>query len=479
MEIYEMTALMLAEKIRSRELTPTEAVLSVADAIKARDEKLNCYTSLDVDGALEAAKNVENAISRGENLSPLAGVPIGIKDDICELGRKATAGSKMLSDFTAPYNAIVIDKIKSAGMIPLGRLNMDEFAMGWSTETSHFGAVKNPWDLSRTAGGSSGGSAAAVAADECVIALGTDTGGSIRQPCAFCGVTGLKPTYGAVSRYGLIAFASSLDVIGPVGKTARDTAALFSIIKGADSRDMTSRDSEDITLSNSLKGVKIGVPTELFGCDINGEVRENIVASKKVFESLGAECVEVSLSLLKYAGSAYYIIACAEASSNLARYDGVRFGHRATDCDTLEEMYIKSRSEGFGAEVKKRIMLGNFVLSAGYFDDYYNRALKVKRLICDAFDDAFNKCDIILSPVTSSTAYRLGESPTKMYLDDTYTSIVNLAGLPALSLPCGFDSEGMPTGLQLIGRAFDEKSILSAGALYQSCTDFHLKKPRI
>ena len=472
MKLNEMTALTLAEKIKAKEIKPTEAVLAVAEAVRARDGELNCYISFDTERALENAKIVEAQLMRGQALSPLAGVPLAVKDNICEKGEVVTAGSKMLADFVSPYSATVIKKLKGAGVLTLGRLNMDEFAMGWSTETSHFGATKNPHDLLRVAGGSSGGAAAAVAANECIIALGSDTGGSIRQPAAFCGVTGLKPTYGAVSRYGLIAFASSLDTIGVIGKNAPDCAALFNIIKGRDERDMTCADSPDVNeFPDNLRGVKIGIPEEFFAGGTDSEVAEKVLEAAKAFEALGAECTRFSLPMLKYAVSAYYIIACAEASSNLARYDGVRYGHCAAECQTLDEMYIKSRSEGFGTEVKKRIMLGNFVLSAGYFDDYYNKALKVKRLICEAFESAFSQYDIILTPTAPCTAYKLGESPNKLYLGDMLTSIVNLAGLPALSLPCGTDSSNMPVGLQLIGRAFDEKTILGAGALYQKTTE--------
>ena len=484
MELYEMTALDLAEKIKLGEITPTQVVLSLADAVQEREHDLNCFASFDVGAALAEAKNVEKRMKSGEKLSLLAGVPIAVKDNICESGKVASCASKMLEGFVPPYDATVIKRIKNAGMIPLGRTNMDEFAMGWSTENTIYGATKNPWNTSRVAGGSSGGSAAAVAAEESVIALGSDTGGSIRQPCSFCGVTGLKPTYGAVSRYGLIAFASSLDTIGAIGKNALDTAALFGIISGRDDKDATTDDSHSFCLddinSTDLKGVKVGIPSEFFGDGMSADVEKCVREAAEVFTSLGAEVIEFSLPLVKYVVPAYYIIACAEASSNLARYDGVKYGHRSENADTLDELYRMSRSEGFSTEVKKRIMLGNFVLSAGYFDAYYKKALKVKGLICAELEKAFESFDFLLAPVSPKTAYALGEgadNPMSMYLGDVYTAIVNLAGLPSLALPCGFGSDGMPVGMQLIGKAFDERTILSAGCAYQSVTDFHTKKP--
>ena len=484
MELYEMTALSLAEKIRHAEITPTDIVLSIAKAVDEREKRFNCYASFDVEAALAECKRVEERMKNGEELSLLAGVPVAVKDNICEKGKISSCASKMLEDFVSPYDATVIRRIKNAGLIPLGRTNMDEFAMGWSTENSIYGATKNPWNTTRVAGGSSGGSAAAVAAEESIIALGTDTGGSIRQPCSFCGITGLKPTYGAVSRYGLIAFASSLDTIGAIGKNVPDTAALFGVISGRDERDATTAETQRMSIDDlnvkSLKGIKIGLPTEFFGDGLSRDVAECVREAAKVFESLGAEVTEFSLPLVKYAVPAYYIIACAEASSNLARYDGVKYGHRSENASTLDELYYMSRSEGFSAEVKKRIMLGNFVLSAGYFDDYYKKALKVKGLICAEFDKAFESFDFILSPVSPKTAYKLGEgadNPMSMYLGDVYTAIVNIAGLPSLALPCGFGSDDMPVGMQLIGRAFDEKTILSAGNAYQSVTDYHTRKP--
>ena len=362
---------------------------------------------------------------------------------------------------------------------------MDEFAMGSTTETSYYGATKNPWDTDKVPGGSSGGAAAAVAARESVVALGSDTGGSIRQPCSFCGVTGLKPTYGSVSRYGLIAYASSLDQIGPIAKTAIDTAAVFSVISGKDEKDGTSADPKPFTLdeiknTTDLKGKKVGIPSDYFGEGINEDVAKSVMQAAETLKSLGAEVEEFAMPIVKYAIPTYYIIACAEACSNLSRFDGIKYGYKSPDAKNLREVYFKSRSEGFGMEVKKRIMLGNFVLSSGYFDAYYNKALKAKGLIVKAFGEAFEKYDFLLGPVAPTTALKMGEGlsdPLAMYLGDIYTVMINIAGLPSLALPCGFDRDGMPVGMQLIGRPFDEKTILAAGNAYQSVTDYHTKKP--
>ena len=447
MEIYEMTALEVAEKIKNKEISAAEAVESVAKSVEQKDDTYNCYTSFDKESALAQAELVQKKINSGESVSPLAGVPVGIKDNICTKGQITSCASKILYNFKPPYDATVINKLKAADMIPLGKLNMDEFAMGSTTETSYYGETKNPWDITRVPGGSSGGAAASVAADESVIALGSDTGGSIRQPCSFCGVTGLKPTYGAVSRYGLIAYASSLDQIGPIGKNVLDVASVFNVIKGKDKKDGTS--------------VKTAADT---------------------LKSLGAEVEEFSMPIVKYAIPTYYIIACAEACSNLSRFDGIKYGYKAEDCNNLRDVYFKSRSEGFGMEVKKRIMLGNFVLSSGYFDAYYKKALQAKGLICKAFGEAFEKYDFLIGPVAPTTALKMGEGlsdPLAMYLGDIYTVMINIAGLPSLALPCGFDSSNMPIGMQLIGKPFDEKTILSAGYVYQSATDFHTKKPSL
>ena len=486
MEIYEMTAFETAEKIKNKEITAMDAVESVAKAVESKDKTYNCYTSFDKEIALEQAKQVQKRIDSGELVSPLAGVPIAIKDNICTKGQLTTCSSKILYNFKPPYNATVINKLKEADMIPLGKLNMDEFAMGSTTETSYFGATKNPWDINKVPGGSSGGAAASVAADESVVALGSDTGGSIRQPCSFCGVTGLKPTYGAVSRYGLIAYASSLDQIGPIGKNVEDVAAVFNIIKGKDVKDGTSMESEVFSIddikADNIKGMRIGIPADFFGEGINSDVASAVKSAADALKELGAEVEEFSMPIVKYAIPTYYIIACAEACSNLSRFDGIKYGFKAENCDNLRDVYFKSRSEGFGMEIKKRIMLGNFVLSSGYFDAYYKKALQSKGLICKAFNEAFEKYDFLLGPVAPTTALKMGEGlsdPLAMYLGDIYTVMINIAGLPSLALPCGFDSDNMPVGMQLIGKPFNEKTILTAGFAYQHATDYHTKKPQL
>lgn len=485
MEIYEMTALEIAQKIKDREISCEDAVNSVAESIEKKDGVYNCYTSFDKEAALEKAQKAQKLVDSGEAVSPLAGVPVAIKDNICTKGEITSCASKILYNFKPPYDATVVKKLTEAGMIPCGKVNMDEFAMGSTTETSYYGATKNPWDTDKVPGGSSGGAAAAVAARESVVALGSDTGGSIRQPCSFCGVTGLKPTYGSVSRYGLIAYASSLDQIGPIAKTALDTAAVFSVISGKDEKDGTSADPKQFTLdeiknTTDLKGKKVGIPSDYFGEGINEDVAKSVMQAAETLKSLGAEVEEFAMPIVKYAIPTYYIIACAEACSNLSRFDGIKYGYKSPDAKNLREVYFKSRSEGFGMEVKKRIMLGNFVLSSGYFDAYYNKALKAKGLIVKAFGEAFEKYDFLLGPVAPTTALKMGEGlsdPLAMYLGDIYTVMINIAGLPSLALPCGFDRDGMPVGMQLIGRPFDEKTILAAGNAYQSVTDYHTKKP--
>ncbi len=486
MEIYEMTALQVAEKIKNREITAMDAVESVAKAIELRDETYNCYTSFDKNSALENAERVQEKIDAGEPVSELAGVPIAIKDNICEKGKLTSCASKILYNFKPPYNATVINKLDACDMIAFGKVNMDEFAMGSTTETSFYGATKNPWDVTRVPGGSSGGAAASVAADESIVALGSDTGGSIRQPASFCGVTGLKPTYGSVSRYGLIAYASSLDQIGPIGKDVLDVAAVFNVIKGKDEKDGTSMQSEIFSLDDikidSLKGKKVGIPNDYFGEGINDEVAQRVMAAAQTLKALGAEIEQFDMPIVKYAIPTYYIIACAEACSNLSRFDGIKYGYKAENALNLRDVYFKSRSEGFGMEVKKRIMLGNFVLSSGYFDAYYKKALQAKGLICKAFNDAFEKYDFLLGPVAPTTALKMGEGlsdPLAMYLGDIYTVMINISGLPSLALPCGFDSNNMPVGMQLIGKPFDEKTVLSAGYAFQNVTDFHKKKPSL
>lgn len=487
MEIYEMSALEVAEKIKNKEITAMDAVEAVSKSFEQRDKVYNCYTHFNKELALEKAEKAQKRIDDGKADSPLAGVPVAIKDNICTKGDITSCSSKILHNFKPPYDATVIQRLEAAGSVPCGKVNMDEFAMGSTTETSFYGATKNPWDIEKVPGGSSGGAAAAVAADESVIALGSDTGGSIRQPCSFCGVTGLKPTYGAVSRYGLIAYASSLDQIGPIGKNVADVAAMFSIISGKDEKDGTSVNTtpftlDEITNTADLKGKKIGIPSDYFGEGINEEVAKNIMNAAETLKSLGADVETFSMPIVEYAIPAYYIIACAEACSNLSRFDGIKYGYKSPEAETLRDVYFKSRSEGFGMEVKKRIMLGNFVLSSGYFDAYYMKALKAKGLIVRAFNEAFEKYDFLLGPVAPTTALKIGKGlsdPLAMYLGDIYTVMINIAGLPSLALPCGFDSKNMPVGMQLIGKPFDEKTILAAGNAYQSATDWHKQKPNL
>lgn len=482
MDILSLSAVETAKKIKSGELSVREVLDAVFTSIDEKDKKYNCFISLCREEAYARAERVQAQIDAGEELSPLAGVPIAVKDNICTKGIKTTCASKMLENFEPTYNAHVIDLIEKAGLIVVGKLNMDEFAMGSTTETSAFGETLNPWDITRVPGGSSGGAAAAVAAGEVLLALGSDTGGSIRQPSSFCGVTGLKPTYGSVSRRGLVAFASSLDQIGPIARSAEDCAALMSIISGRDERDSTSMDSEPVCLEKvkdySLKGKKIGIPKEFFGEGLQPDTKEAVLSAARELESLGAEIEEFDMPISKYAIPTYYIIACAEACSNLSRYDGIKYGYRSQNAEDLLDTYVKSRSEGFGMEVKRRIMLGNFVLSSGYYDAYYKKALQAKKLIQSAFFDAFEKYDFILGPVYPTTALRLHENlsdPLKMYLGDIYTVMINLAGLPAVSVPCGFDTDGMPIGLQLIGRPFGEEGLMGAAHSLQQINRAYAK----
>ena len=482
MDILSLSAVETAKKIKSGELSVREVLDAVFTAIDEKDKKYNCFISLCREEAYARAERIQAQIDAGEVLSPLAGVPIAVKDNICTKGIKTTCASKMLENFEPTYNAHVIDLIEKAGLIVVGKLNMDEFAMGSTTETSTFGETLNPWDITRVPGGSSGGAAAAVAAGEVLLALGSDTGGSIRQPSSFCGVTGLKPTYGSVSRRGLVAFASSLDQIGPIARSAEDCAALMSIISGRDERDSTSMDSEPVCLEKvkdySLKGKKIGIPKEFFGEGLQPDTKEAVLSAARELESLGADTEEFDMPISKYAIPTYYIIACAEACSNLSRYDGIKYGYRSQNAEDLLDTYVKSRSEGFGMEVKRRIMLGNFVLSSGYYDAYYKKALQAKKLIQSAFFDAFEKYDFILGPVYPTTALRLHENlsdPLKMYLGDIYTVMINLAGLPAVSVPCGFDADGMPIGLQFIGRPFGEEGLMGAAHSLQQINRAYAK----
>ena len=484
MEITELTVHELKEKLKNKELTITEINNAYINRINEKEKDVQAFITLTTEEAQEKAKNIEEKVENGEIKSELAGIPIGIKDNLCINGIKTTCGSKMLKNFVSPYDATVIEKIKNENMISLGKTNMDEFAMGSSTETSYYKKTKNPWNLNRVPGGSSGGSAAAVSANLVPWALGSDTGGSIRQPAACCGVVGLKPTYGLVSRYGLVAFASSLDQIGTFTKDVEDAALLLNVIAGHDEKDSTSTNMEKIDytkcLKNDVKGLKIAVPKEFFGEGINKEVKEKLEKAIEKYKELGAVVEEVSLDIANYALATYYIIACAEACSNLSRYDGIKYGYSSPNADTLMETYVKTRSEGFGMEVKRRIMLGNFVLSSGYYDAYYNKALKAKKLIQNAFYDAFKKYDMLLGPVAPTTALKIGESlsdPLKMYLGDIYTVMINIAGMPSMSVPCGFDKDNMPIGMQIIGKPFEEAEIMSAAKAFENVTDFYNKLP--
>lgn len=471
MEIFELTALELGAALKKGEVALQDVLSQTQDRIYTCQEENNAFISI---------TKPDLAPTIGDSL--LAGVPMALKDNICTKGVKTSCASKILGDFIPPYNASIVEKLIAAGAISMGKLNMDEFAMGSTSETSFYGPVRNPWDLSRVSGGSSGGAAAAVAAGEVWYAIGSDTGGSIRQPAAYCGVTGMKPTYGTVSRYGLIAYASSLDQMGPVARSAADCAAVLDIIQGKDPYDATSLSgcygNLLSSLSGDVKGLRIGLPTDCFGEGLDPEVRQAVLDVAQVLKSRGAIVEEFSLPIMEYVVPAYYTIACAEASSNLSRFDGVKYGWQAENYEDLTDLYTKTRSEGFGSEVKRRILLGTFVLSTGYYDAYYKKALQVKSIIKTAYDDAFQKYDMLLTPVTPATAPQLGESlsdPLKMYLSDIYTVPLNLAGLPGISIPCGFDSNGMPIGAQLIGPALGDSVILNAAHSYQLETDFHKK----
>ena len=473
-ELIELPLYTLSRKLASGELSSREATAAYLQAIKEKEPSIGAYLTVLEESAMKKAAEVDEKRAAGKTLSPLAGVPAGIKDNICTKGVRTTCASKMLENFVSPYNAGVIERLEEADAVLLGKLNMDEFAMGSSTENSFFKVTHNPRDLSRVPGGSSGGSAAAVAANEAAFALGSDTGGSIRQPAAFCGVVGMKPTYGTVSRYGLVAFASSLDKIGPLTRTVRDSAMVMDTIAGHDRRDSTSIKMDAVSygekIGQSIRGMKIALPEEFFGEGLSDEVRKGIEEAALQFQALGAEIVKVSMPTLSHALPAYYIISSAEASSNLARFDGVRYGYRAADYDDITSLYKKTRSEGFGAEVKRRIMLGTFALSSGYYDAYYKKALQVRTLIVNDYNRIFEKCDFILSPVAPTTAYKIGEKtadPLSMYLGDIYTVPVNIAGLPSLSMPCADAPDGLPIGMQLIGRPFSEPELYRAGYAYE------------
>lgn len=479
MSLMSLTAVELGRKIKEKEVTVEEAVTAALDAIEKREAEVHSFVTVDREGALKRAKEVQAKIDAGELTGPLAGVPVAIKDNMCTKGLLTTCSSKILYNFVPTYTAEAVLNLEKAGAVILGKTNMDEFAMGSTTETSAYGVTKNPWNTGHVPGGSSGGSCAAVAAEECSYALGSDTGGSIRQPSSFCGVTGIKPTYGTVSRYGLIAYGSSLDQIGPIAKDVTDCATILEAIASHDVKDSTSVQREDYDFTTALvddvRGMKIGIPRDYFGDGLEPEVKAAVLGAAKKLEEKGAIVEEFDLSLVEYAIPAYYVIACAEASSNLARFDGVKYGYRTEQYDGLHNMYKKTRSEGFGAEAKRRIMLGSFVLSSGYYDAYYLKALRTKALIKQAFDKAFEKYDVILGPAAPTTAPKLGESlsdPLKMYLGDIYTISVNLAGLPGITLPCGTDQSGLPIGLQLIGDCFAEKKIIRAAYAYEQTRSY-------
>lgn len=485
MQLNELTAHELHGKLAAREVSSREVTEAVLRRIDEVEEKVRAFVTVTREHALNKAGEVDAKIARGERLRPLEGIPVVIKDNMCTEGVLTTCSSKMLYNFVPPYSATVVKKLSTAGAVMVGKSNLDEFAMGSSTENSRFFATRNPWDTERVPGGSSGGSAAAVAAGETIVALGSDTGGSIRQPASFCGVVGLKPTYGAVSRYGLVAFASSLDQIGPLAKDVTDCAAVFGAIAGHDQLDSTSAGVEvpDYTgfLTGEVKGLRIGIPREYFIEGTDPGVRLVIDEAIKKFEDLGAVCEETSLPHTEYALPVYYLLATAEASSNLARYDGVRYGYRDESAEDMVNMFMRTRSEGFGEEVKRRIMLGTYALSSGYYDAYYLKALKVRTLIKQDFDRAFEKHDILLSPTSPSTSFKFGErvdDPIKMYLSDIFTISVNLAGIPGLSVPCGF-TDGLPVGLQLMGRPFGEGTLFKAAYAFEQNTEHHKVKPNL
>ncbi len=478
MDILAYSAVELSAAIKQGKVTAVEAMEAVLSRIDERESDINAYVTMDREQALKAAAAVQEKIEKGELNGVLAGVPVAVKDNLCTEGMRTTCSSKILENFVPTFSAEAVVNLEKAGAVVIGKTNMDEFAMGSTTETSAYGVTRNPWNTDHVPGGSSGGSAAAVAAGECYFALGSDTGGSIRQPASFCGVVGLKPTYGTVSRYGLVAYGSSLDQIGPLTKNVADCAAVLEVIASHDVKDATSINRKEenkdtdftAALVDDVKGMKIGIPRDYFGEGLDGEVKDAVLAAARQLAAKGAVVEEFDLSLVAYAIPAYYTIAAAEASSNLERFDGIKYGYRAASFEGLHDMYKKTRSEGFGAEVKRRIMLGSFVLSSGYYDAYYLKALKVKAMIKNAFDDAFAKYDLILGPVAPTTAPKLGESlsdPLKMYLGDIYTISVNLAGLPAISLPCGKDSKGLPIGLQLIADSFQEKKLIQAAYTYE------------
>ncbi len=486
MQAYELTIEAAGDLLQRGEISALELTRSVLERIAALDARVGAYLTVDQEGALDQARQADDLRAAGQ-ATALTGIPLSIKDVICTRGLRTTCASRLLENFIPPYDAGVMEKLRQAGAVILGKTNMDEFAMGSSTETSGFQVTGNPWDLECIPGGSSGGSAAAVAADMCLGSLGSDTGGSIRQPASHCGIVGLKPTYGRISRYGLVAFASSLDQIGPLGKTVTDCALLMNAICGHDTRDSTSvaapvPDFADLN-TDGLEGLRIGLPVEYHQAEgLHPDVRQAVAAAVDTVTALGAETVEISLPHTEYGVAAYYIIAPSEASSNLARYDGVRFGVRSRDHADLIDMFRRTRSSGFGTEVQRRIVLGTYALSAGYYDAYYGKASQVRTLIIEDFTRAFERCDVILSPVAPTPAFAMGEKtadPLTMYMSDVFTLCANLAGIPGISVPCGFSSAGLPIGLQIMGRHFDETRLLQVAYNFEQATDFHQRKPTL
>jgi aspartyl-tRNA(Asn)/glutamyl-tRNA(Gln) amidotransferase subunit A len=481
--MIDQTAAALLASMSRGDITAEAVTRSYLDAIRRRDPQVKAFLHVDENDALEQARAVDRRRKNGEPLGPLAGVPVAVKDVLCTRGQPTTCGSKVLQRFVPPYDAHVVTKLRRADAVLIGKTNMDEFAMGSSTENSAYQTTRNPWDLGRIPGGSSGGSAAAVAACEASLALGTDTGGSIRQPASLCGLVGLKPSYGRVSRFGLVAFASSLDQVGPLAHDVTDAALLLEVIAGHDARDSTSVDRPvppySQAVNTPMSPPVIGVAREYFGAGLDAEVERAVREALKVYKDLGATVVDVSLPHSPYAIATYYLVATAEASSNLARYDGVHYGHRAAEHGNLIDMYCRSRGEGFGAEVKRRIMLGTYALSSGYKDAYYLKALKVRRLIRDDFDKAFTQCDVVMGPTAPTPAFKIGErtdDPLSMYLGDIYTISCNLAGLPGVSVPCGFTASGLPIGLQILGPPFAEEKLLRVARLYEKATDWHTRR---
>ena len=486
MELYNLTIHELHEKLKNKEITSLQLTEAFLKRIEAVDGKIKAYITVTKEEAARQAEEADKRLTSGKDITPLTGVPIAVKDIFCTNGVRTTCASKILDNFVPPYDATVIKKLKDAGAVILGKNNMDEFAMGSSTENSAFFTTKNPWDVERVPGGSSGGSAASVAAGECAASLGTDTGGSIRQPASCCGVVGLKPTYGRVSRYGMIAFASSLDQAGPITKDVKDCAIMLNAIAGFDPQDSACINAPVLDYTNALtkdiKGLKIGIPKEYFIKGLDSDVEKAVKQAIEVLKKQGASTVEVSLPHTEYAVAVYYLVATAEASSNLARYDGVKFGYRTKNSKNLLDMYCKTRDEGFGPEVKRRIMLGTYSLSAGYYDAYYKKASQVRTLIKKDFEEAFKKCDVILTPTAPTPAFKIGEKtadPLTMYLSDIFTISCNLAGIPGISIPCGFTKDNLPIGLQILGKAMDEETILRTAYAYEQATEWHKKRASI